>query len=245
MTIKNTDLTMTATHHALLFSCIAKSLMDKVGKEKGEPLIRKAVQIYGHQRGKRMALRARANTHALTMANYLAYGEWSVPKEEMDFRLVDKTPHARMQVVKCPWHSAWEKRGLIEFGKYFCKEIDEALVHGFNPDLTIEIKSTQTNGGSHCEFLFKGADLTFFKLLGLGYKKKISPGARAVMSWEYHSGHLYKTLGQVFQKELGDVSIQIMNTGLKEFTQFFPDCPPESITQFQNTDFNILPREEI
>lgn len=236
---------MTATHHALLFSCISKSLIDEIGKEKGEPILSQAVQTYGHQRGKRMALRARANNHALTMANYLAYGEWSVPKDEMEFRLMDKRPHARMHVVKCPWHSAWEKRELLEFGKYFCKEIDRALVHGFNPDLTIDIRSTQTNGGSHCEFIFKEADLSFFKLLGLAYKKKISPGTRAVMPWEYHSGHLYKTMGQIFQEALGDVATQIMDTGLSEFTQLFPDCPLETITQFQNTDFNILPREEI
>ncbi len=60
---------MTATHHALLFSCISKSLIDEIGIQKGEPILTQAVQTYGHQRGKRMALRDRANNHSLTTAN--------------------------------------------------------------------------------------------------------------------------------------------------------------------------------
>ena len=51
----------TATHHALLFAWISRAVINAVGEEKGEGIIRKAVVKYGMQRGKRMAMRAKAN----------------------------------------------------------------------------------------------------------------------------------------------------------------------------------------
>jgi len=56
MTIHNSEINFTAQHHALLFSCIARSVIQRGGKENGEQILRKAVKKYGLQRGKRMAL---------------------------------------------------------------------------------------------------------------------------------------------------------------------------------------------
>ena len=60
--------------HALLFAWISRAVMETVGEQKGQEAIRKAVLRYGTQRGKRMALRARANGDPLNMLNYMAYG---------------------------------------------------------------------------------------------------------------------------------------------------------------------------
>ena len=149
------DIQFTARHHALFFSSIAKAVIHAIGKEKGETLIRKAVKKYGWQRGKRMALRARKNGHSLTVDNYFAYGEWEVPKNEMDFKLTERNPHARLNVFKCPWYVTWKESNLLEYGQYFCQEIDTALVSGFNPDLEIQVNSTRTNDGKPCDFFLK------------------------------------------------------------------------------------------
>jgi len=130
----------------LLFTSISKEVIDKIGEKNGEKLIRKAVRKYGQQRGKRMALRAKKNGHDLTVANYFAYGEWEVPKYEMDFKLIEKNPDARLNIFKCPWYAVWKENNLLQYGKYFCKEIDIALVNGFNPELELKVNSTQTNG---------------------------------------------------------------------------------------------------
>ncbi len=84
------DNSFTAQHHALLFTSISREVINTIGEENGEKLIRKAVRKYGQQRGKRMAIRAKRNGHDLTVANYFAYGEWEVPKDEMDFKLTIK-----------------------------------------------------------------------------------------------------------------------------------------------------------
>ncbi len=232
---------MTARQHALLFALISKLLIREIGIEKGEPMIRKAVREYGRQRGKRMALRAKENGHSLTMDNYFAYGEWAVTKNEMKFKFIEKTPHARMNIFQCPWYETWKDSRLLEFGKYFCQEIDAALVHGFNPQLVIHVNSTRTNGGEYCDFIFRDAGLSLFKSFHLIFKKKVRPGRNAVMPWEYHCGHLYKTMGDVIHKELGQRTDMILNDVVKEAAPFFREDQISRIVSYKDTDFEILP----
>jgi len=232
---------MTAQDHALLFAALSKSMIQEVGLEKGELLIRQGVREYGRGRGRRMALRAKKYGHSLTMDNYFAYGEWAVPKNEMHFKFVEKTPHARMQIYRCPWYETWKENQALEFGKYFCQEIDEALVHGFNPDLVLEVHSTRTNGGECCDFIFRDAGLSFFKFLGLAFKKKVRPGKAALMPWEYHCGHLFQTMGRALRLELGEQADRIMDHALKESPAFFDDGQITTIKAYENTDFETLP----
>jgi len=231
----------TPTHHALLTAWISRAVVNSEGAEEGERVFRKAIAAYGNQRGRRMALRAEANGHPLTMANYLAYGEWAAEKGEMEMKIREKSPHTRAHVLKCPWHTAWKENNLLPYGRYFCMEVDEALVEGFNKDLVLEIGGTQSNGDEYCDFNFKDANLTPMKLLGLAWKKSISPGKKVQMPWEYHVGHLYKTLSEVIAEQLGEKAGGIISTALKDFTDKYGEEAGRTVTSFENTDFNQLP----
>lgn len=220
---------------------IARAVVEAVGEEEGEKVFRKAIVKYGNQRGRRMALRAEANGHPLTMANYLAYGEWAAEKGEMVMKIQEKSPDTRAHVLKCPWNTAWKENGLLPYGRYFCMEVDEALVEGFNKDLVLEIGGTQSNGAEYCDFNFKAANLTPLKLLSLVWKKSVSPGKTVQMPWEYHTGHLYKTLGEVIAEYLGEKTKGIMSAALKDFTDKYGEEASRTVTEFENTDFNQLP----
>jgi len=134
-----------------------------------------------------------------------------------------------------------QKNNLLDYGHYFCREIDTALVRGFNPDLEIQVNSTLTNDGEPCDFIFKNAGLSFFKMLGLAYKKKIRPGRQTIMPWEYHTGHLYKTMGNLIRQELGDKADEIMENALNDFASFFSEKHIAAIKKYQSTDFEQLP----
>lgn len=231
----------TATHHALLFSWISRAVINAVGEEKGEIVIRKAVVKYAIQRGKRMALRAEANGDELTMTNYMAFGEWEAGEGEMEHRFLEVIPDAKMQVLKCPWHTIWEENDLMQYGKYFCMEVDEALVKGFNEDLVLEIKGTRTGGDDVCDFNFKGANLTDENMEKLFYRKTVKPGKKAIMSWEYHAGHLYKTIGEVIFDELGEQAKIIMEASLNDFVDKYGEEATRIVKSYKQTDFNKLP----
>ncbi|MCP4751495.1 MAG: L-2-amino-thiazoline-4-carboxylic acid hydrolase [Proteobacteria bacterium] len=231
----------TPTHHAMLYAWMSRAVVQRIGLEKGEAVMREGTRLYGRQRGKRMALRAGKFGHPTTMVNYLAYGEWEAEKDEMEQKIAEKTPHAKVHVSKCPWHTAWQKNDLMEYGRFFCLEVDQALVHGFNPDLVLEINGTQTAGQDHCEFVFREAELTVKNMASLGYKKTVKPGRKALMPWDYHTGHLYKTIGQCVIEKLGETGREAVDQALDEFENAYGKEAAEIVASHLETDFDRLP----
>ena len=230
----------TEIHHALLFALISRSVIEGVGEQKGEAIIRKAVRQYGQERGHRMALRAQANKHALNMTNYIAYNEYKNSPGGMEQKIIEKVPHARVRISKCPWHTTWKENELLAYGRFYCLEIDEAVVRGFNPALQLDVHGTQTNGAAQCEFLFHDANLTILNYLLIGYRKAVKPGAKAVLPWDYHTGHLFKTLEEVVVEELGAERQRAIDTALVEFADRFGEQALQKVAASRSMDYSIL-----
>jgi hypothetical protein len=232
----------TEIHHALLFGWIARAVIEAIGEQNGEVIIRKAVQQYGNQRGRRMALRAKSNRHPLNMANYIAYSEWiSSPGSQHEKEMVEKAPDAKVHIHKCPWYAAWKENGLLPFARIYCQEIDQALVYGFNPDLKLDVNGTLTNGADRCEFVYRDANLTAPNYVLLAYRKAVLPGKSAAMPWEYHVGHLYTILEKVLVGELGETGRLIVQAGLAKFAQRYGEQAAQSLVAYRSVDFDRLP----
>ena len=235
------EIQFSAKHHALLFAWISRAVIKHCGEERGAQVVRAGVQRYGEERGRRMALRAQANGHALSMANYLAYGEWQGEPGETEQEIVERIPDARVRVHQCPWHSAWEEAELMPYGRVYCQVVDEALVKGFNPGLKLDVESTRSNDDQPCEFVFHNANLNLPNLLGLSFKKKVRPGKSALMPWEYHLGHLYSTMHAVLVEQLGETGEAAMREALGEFAVHYGEPAAQVVKSYQSTDFSRLP----
>lgn len=231
----------THRHHALVFAFTARALFSHVEKETAEAILQRAVISYGNERGRRMAARARRNGHPLTMANYLAYGEWALPRGEMQYRFLAKTPHARIAITQCPWHRIWQEEGLAGFGPYFCREIDRALVQGFNPDLRLEIRSVLTLGGNCCDFVFRNAGLGLAGLLALMWKKHVRPGKSARLGWDYHTAHLYRSLSDAVVRGAGPKAGQILETVRNDMGAAFSRDHVRALDRMKQMNFSGLP----
>ena len=123
------------------------------------------------------------------------------------------------------------------------REIDAALVRGFNPALVIEVNSTQTNDNKPCDFLFRDSGFSIFKLMGVLYKKKVRPGKKAIMPWNYHTGHLYKIMAEVIEQDCSDKKDEMMAEALNYFALFFDEKHIVAIKKYQTTDFEQLPEK--
>ena len=222
----------TPTHHAMLFAWLSRAIIERAGEEQGARIVRQAVRRYGEQRGRRMALRARANGHPLTMANYVAYSEWEGGKDEAEQQVAERAPDTRVLIHRCPWNNAWAENDLTAYGRFYCQEVDEALVRGFNPDLRLDVNSTLPNEGTSCEFVYHDANLSFFNYLLLAYRRAVRPGKRAIMPWHYHLGHLYKTVSQVFVEELGSKGQEAADAALGEFAARYGQVAAESVAAY-------------
>jgi len=231
----------TASHHAVLFALLARSVITHLGVESGEKVVRQAVRRYGEQRGRRMALRAQRDGEQLTMLNYMAYGEWRTEPGESAQRSVELVPHARSFADRCPWQQAWMESDLLRYGRLYCLEIDQALVRGFNPALRLDVLSTLSNDGRPCEFIFYDANLTPENVDHLDRKKTANQQKGAVLSWEYHAGHLYAAVKSMLAAELGEDGDPILQEGLTEFARRYGDEAVQAVLSYQFVDFNTLP----
>jgi hypothetical protein len=246
MTNNNGHISFTPAHHGLLMAWIGRQIFQRVGPVKGEMVLRKAIRRYGEERGRRMALRAHADGKEPTMLNYLIYGECSVSSAEM----VQKTEqnnhnNMRMLVERCPWQATWMEEDLTEYGRLYCQEIDLSLVRGFNPELHLDVLKTQTNDRQPCDFIFHGAPLTVSNSLALMVGQKLNPGKRAILSWEYHVGHLFKAFSDVLTAEFGLTGREAVEAALAEFAARFGEGAAQIVRDFQSTNFISLPEKSV
>ena len=178
-----------------------------------------------------MAVRAEAAGDELSMANFMAYGEWQAAPGESEQTIVQEEGQVRMAVHKCPWHTAWESEGLNPYGRFYCLEIDTSLVVGYNPDLKLDVLCTQTNDGEDCVFVFNDVD-------------QVAKRKGMVMPWEYHCGHLFRTVSEVLERELGAAGTEAVEEASATFAERFGEEARAVLDEYLNTDFDCLPEEE-
>jgi len=62
----------------------------------------------------------------------------------------------RVEVTYCPLAAALREWGLSEYGKYFCQEIDAAIMRGYNPSVTRPYcERNLTAGAESCTLIFR------------------------------------------------------------------------------------------
>jgi hypothetical protein len=137
---------------AQLFSCVAKYVIEKLGPEEGEALLKKAIEHFGEERGKRIADRVKAEGKPLTFKNWLIYTDIdsinfrpTVNVENCDF--ITKVKH-------CTFFNAVKEWGLEEYAKYYCKYVDYKILEGYNPDIKLILDERHTTGKSRCIFRY-------------------------------------------------------------------------------------------
>lgn len=184
----------TARDHAYVYGVVAQEIV-KACPDAPE-VLKKAITVYGLQRGSRMGQTADAFGDARTMQTYLAYGEWAPAPGEMEICIPEESPSAVWNVKKCPWNQEWSEQGMLDVGKYYCQYVDRELVHGFSPSLELGTGSTQTGGDAYCYFKWNGADMTpEHKAENAQIAAKV--GKERLKTWAYHAGHIYKTMREV------------------------------------------------
>jgi len=137
---------------AALFGFVAEAVMEELGPEKGEALLKKAVQNFGKARGKRIADHVRRLGKPLTIKNWLIYS---------DIDSVNFDPHPDLQnsdlVVNagnCTFWNAAREFHLGELAKIYCKYVDYAILEGYNPDIKLVLDDRHHTGADHCTFRY-------------------------------------------------------------------------------------------
>ncbi len=223
--------------HAVLFACLVKAAVE-VSSEKGRLASMIGTQVYGKERGARMALRVLKDGLELTPENYMIYGEWTDPKGHHVNDLIQKYPEYHLFVKRCAWTEAWKKYDLLEYGQLYCPWIDECLEEGYNNKNRIDVDTFLSFGANCCNFKWVGvsfkneAEFEHFK------QRRQEVSQYAAKDFLYHSGHLLWSMKRTYLLELGAAAAAaIAERAVELFRSFFGDEKTEALLAEENQDF--------
>ena len=207
-------------HHAVLFALLAKYAITGSG-EAGREAILKGMTKYGNERGARMAANALAHGDELSVMTNQAYGDWRPDYDgQMDFGTLRTATTLQTYMARCGWCDAWKKHGLLDYGKYYCVNVDNAVYQGFRQDFVCTPISVSLSwGGERCEFDWN-QPLTGEEVISLAKKKK-SLGTSCMKDFNFHTAHLLHTVGNTLKEELGDAGEIAVDNALNEYTEKF------------------------
>lgn len=137
---------------AQLFACMSKTVLDRLGPEKGEELIREAVEHFGKERGRRIAQRVQAMGKPLSFKNWLIY-------TDIDGRNFPVNPYIDngdlvAPVKECTFNRAAADWGMEEYSCLFCKYDDYAILAGYSQDIKLVLEQRHKTGKDHCLFRY-------------------------------------------------------------------------------------------
>ena len=124
----------------------------------------------------------------------------------------------------------------MEYGKYYCQEVDEALVRGFNPDLIVDVKGTRTNGSRACQIIYRGA----FRG-ALIHEETQREQEKRILPWGYHTAHLYSAMNTILLRELGPAGAAASRAALETFAEQFGASMAAVLVADAAADFDVLP----
>ncbi len=89
--------------------------------------------------------------------------------------------------------------------------------------------------------VFHDISLTPAQMLRFVYRKLIKPGKSALMPWDYHTGHLYKTIGDAFIEAFKEKGREARDAALAKFGARYGREAARALEGYANCDFNMLP----
>lgn len=143
-------------HAARLFSIMAKHVIERLGPEAGEEVIRAAIEEFAFRRGQDIARNVRDQGLPLSLKNWIIHSDIDPQnfKIEIDFPEGD----LRAKVGRCTWHQAAAEWGLTEYAKLYCKYADYKILEGYNPEVRLTLEDRHQTGRDHCLFQYRMKD---------------------------------------------------------------------------------------
>jgi hypothetical protein len=138
---------------AALFSFAAKAVIEELGPKKGEALLKKAIEEFGRERGRRTAGIVKGLGKPLTLKNWFIYND-------MDPRNTNPQPidivngDYLMKTGECVLWNTTREFGLSDFIQFFCKYADYVVLEGYNPDIKLIKDYRYQTGKDHCMFRY-------------------------------------------------------------------------------------------
>ncbi|MHB0875973.1 MAG: L-2-amino-thiazoline-4-carboxylic acid hydrolase [Anaerolineae bacterium] len=212
---------ITVEHHATLFAYVAREACARFG-DAGEAAVLEGVRRYGERRGRRMAEAARGHGYGNDMAGFLLFGELDFAATGNVSHIEQEEPYVVSTASRCGWCNAWQAGGVLDYGRLYCREIDAAVMRGFNPEYRFAVEGTMSNGDTLCRFLYPDA------LLGPEERERLAAGRERLgganlRPFSFHTAELLRVLGTVLEVRFGGAGRQAVEAAMLVFAAEYGD----------------------
>ena len=223
--------------HAVLYGVFAKQASAILG-EKGLEICDQAVVLMGRERGLRSAKRCLANGEALSYRNYLIYGEWHDEKGWSKLEVESLSPVYQTKVLACGWNTSWDKYGFSDFGWRYCKEIDDNLLFGFNPQLHLEMGKFLTKGDGCCTFKWVECHFENEEELKALMSRRSELIPTVTKDFLFHCGHLLSCFLRALYFNVGLIAgNEVFESAMREYASLFTEEKANKIIEASKQDF--------
>lgn len=223
-------------NHAMMFALMSRQAVTRCG-EAGKEAILAGMTKYGMERGARMAANALANGDELTTMTNQAYGEWSPDYPgQMEFGQLRTEPTLHTFISKCAWCDAWKKHDILEYGKLYCVDVDNAVYKGYCSDFEcIQLTTPMSWGGERCEFDW-GHPITVEEKIALA-EKKAELGTSCQKDFNFHTSHIRYTISKTLIEMLGDEGKKAVDAALAEYVEMFGQEYLDVLDEYDASEF--------
>lgn len=137
---------------AQLFASLCRVLVERLGAERAEDLIREAVQAFGQKRGRRIAGTVRTLGKPLSFKNWLIHTD--IAQENFGFTPDIEGGDLVVKVRECSFIRAAREWGMEDMAKIYCRYADHAILEGYNPDIRLDLQTRHETGEDFCRFRY-------------------------------------------------------------------------------------------
>jgi hypothetical protein len=135
---------------ALIYHHFARTLIEEFGEERGQELIKKAIEAYGAQVGGDARQKARSKNLDLKPENF----ESDLPKYVWQTDEVEVDGEKRSRVHFCPLAAEWLPLGDSKMSRLYCF-VDQAKMKAFNPQYEYIHLKNVLDGDDFCELVIR------------------------------------------------------------------------------------------
>ena len=223
-------------NQAMMFAFLSRAAIEARGEE-GREAIQAGMIRYGKERGARMAARARANGDPVDLWTNQAYGEWKPDYAgQMDFGTLRTEPTYQTYIAKCAWCEAWKKYDILEYGREYCVNVDEAVYEGFGCGAVCTPLTTSMSwGGERCDFDW-GKPLSEEEVKMVA-AKKAELGTSAMKDFNFHTAHIYFSVSDELRRCFPEESKDIINRAVADYIGLFGQDAYNCLLEYSPDEF--------
>lgn len=205
-------------HHAVLYALLARRALE-FGAE-GEKALKDATIAYGNRRGRRMAGYARKEGIIPCGETYPIFKEWRSSAEEKNIPGESESlPSYTTRVLRCQWTECWKKYGFLEYGKYYCCDIDKSMYQSYQQSHKLTIHGLLSHGDTACIFDW-GYPRTSDIAIRITEKQE-EIGERYVNNFNFHTADLLWSVSVTLFEKFGERGKKACQGAWEEFRDIF------------------------